>query len=126
MSEEIKMKVVLDIFSGLENPEWVLNDTEIDVLVGKTADLPKTKPVKPPILGYRGFVVKNIKKIPELPEKIVIYNKTVIYSRNEELEYYEDIYELEEWLIQQESFKELEAVIREELKRNTEKEEGKK
>ena len=113
MSEEIKMKVVLDIFSGRDNPEWVLKDTEIDILIEKTVDLPKTKPVKPPILGYRGFVVNNIKKIPELPEKIVIYNKTVIYSRNEELEYYEDINELEEWLIQQESFKELEAVIRE-------------
>ena len=126
MSEEKKMRVILDMFSGLENPEWELNDAELEILVGKTVDLPKTKPVKPPILGYRGFVVNNIKKIPELPEKIVIYNKTVIYSAEDKLTYYEDINELEEWLIQQEVFKELESVIREELKRNTEKKEGKK
>jgi hypothetical protein len=126
MSEENRIKIILDIFSGRENPEWVLNDTETDILLGKVVDLPKINPVKPPILGYRGFVVNNIPKASELPEKIVIYNKTVIYSVDEKLNYYEDINELEEWLISQKAFNELETVIRDELKRNKETERNKK
>ena len=122
MSEKNKIKIVLDIFSGMKNPEWMPNDTEIDIMLGNAVQLPKSNPVKPPILGYRGFVLHNIMKFSGLPEKVVIYNRVVIYLMDQKLEYYDDINGLEEWFISQEAFKEFETVIREEMKRNTEEE----
>ena len=60
MSERNKIKIVLDIFSGMKNPEWMPNDTEIDIILGNAVQLPKSNPVKPPILGYRGFVLNTM------------------------------------------------------------------
>jgi hypothetical protein len=126
MSEENKIKIVLDIFSGMKNPEWIPNDAEVDILLGNAIQLPKTNPAKPPILGYRGFVLHNIMKFSGLPKKVLIYNRVVTYLGEEKFEYFEDINGLEEWLLSQEVFKEFVTVIREELKRNTEMEEGEK
>lgn len=53
--------VIADIFSGLPNPEWVLNGELLVHLQQLLAQLPVLEGVRPPQpapLGYRGLIVR--------------------------------------------------------------------
>lgn len=52
--------VELDAFSGLPNPTWTLSAAEAGELAARLRDLPRADATLPaPVLGYRGFRVRN-------------------------------------------------------------------
>lgn len=52
--------VVLDVYSGLRNPEWTLTEAEAGQLRARLRDLDEVSATVPqPVLGYRGFRVRD-------------------------------------------------------------------
>ncbi len=63
VKEEVSVQVELDIFSGRENPKWLLTASEADAVRQKLRSLSDNPNSSPPIfngLGYRGFLLTNI------------------------------------------------------------------
>ena len=100
-NEEKTIGIVLSYFSGRPNPIWKLKESEIEELRKKMEDLPKAKMIESPVLGYRGFRIINKDKIPGLPERIIIFNRTISLKENDEVVFYEDKNNIEEWLFKQ-------------------------
>lgn len=78
----VAMTVVLDLFSGLPNPSWVLTEAEVRALEQQVATLrpapQKDVPARPG-LGYRGFVIKPVGEGGG--EQIEVYNGIVKVGR---------------------------------------------
>ncbi len=94
--------VELDIFSGRPNPSWELSTEDVSELAGRMTNL--TPASKLPVmggLGYRGFVISNPDKIEGLPIQIRVYNGTITTTEKELTNYYEDINNIESWLLEQ-------------------------
>ena len=92
--------VYLTLFSGRRDLCWALKESEIKELNEKMKDLPKTRTIEYPILGYRGFEVINKNRILGIPERIIIFNKTISMKKNDEVVFYEDKNGIEEWLFE--------------------------
>ena len=99
--EDNGVRVYLSFFSGRPDPYWQLNENEIVELKKKIEDLPKTKKIEFPGLGYKGFRVVNKNKILGILERIIIFNKTISMRENDEIVFYEDKNNVEEWLFNQ-------------------------
>jgi len=73
------VEVILDIYSGRENPKWTLDGpaiVELGQLLGsiwakKTEQLPQ-----PPALGYRGFHLRSFQE--PMPSHITVFQGTVL------------------------------------------------
>jgi hypothetical protein len=76
----MRIEVVLDVFSGRPNPTWTLDSEEVaeflQRLNGLQFGLP-SEAVKPPALGYRGFLAQAANGQTELSEPIRVYGGTV-------------------------------------------------
>jgi hypothetical protein len=99
--EDYGIRVYLSFFSGRPDPSWQLKNSEVLVLKTKIEDLPKTKKIEFPGLGYKGFRVANRNKILGIPDSIIIFNKTISMRENDEIVFYLDINNVEEWLFNQ-------------------------
>ena len=75
------MHVVVDIYSGVANPEFDLDDEERDRVRALLSDLPAAEraPAPPPPLGYRGFLVRDA--APGAPETEVRVHRTSVEVR---------------------------------------------
>lgn len=86
-SSEDDFKIILNIFSGQSNPSWEITKDElkkylpIEKIYSKAS---KNHYEIPNILGYRGLSIINVKKDPELPETIHIFNGSLFYSKDNE------------------------------------------
>lgn len=90
------VEVVLDIYSGRENPKWHLDRQAVAKLEQlwrslqeKTNELPQ-----PPALGYRGFHLHAVKE--KLPSRITVFQGIV---QTESGNYRDPGRRLETWLI---------------------------
>jgi hypothetical protein len=90
------VEVVLDIYSGRENPKWHLDRAgvaELERLFGhlqeRTNELPQ-----PPALGYRGFHLHAVNE--KLPARITVFQGIV---QTEKGNFHDPGRELETWLI---------------------------
>lgn len=99
--KEMKVEVMLDIFSGRPNPRWELSEEQIEELKMKLDALPAGTKKKPPVLGYRGIRVLNVSRIEGLPERIKAYNGVLAINERKETDYYEDVNNIEDWLLNQ-------------------------
>lgn len=65
--------VTLDVFSGRENPKWVISDSESAELLTRTRGFEKriTEGKASEILGYRGIQVSPIERQDEKTERIL-------------------------------------------------------
>jgi hypothetical protein len=92
----ILMHVILDIFSGIPNPNWDLSQHQRDEFLKKISTLPTTDKVQNDSgLGYRGFIVEE--KLKQFVVKdglvnVVQNNKTVQVLEEKE-------YKIELWLL---------------------------
>lgn len=95
-----KISVELDIFSGRQNPSWELLEKEATEMAGRMKNLPSA-PLPPDIpgLGYRGFIISNPGKIAGLPVQIRVYSGVLIVTEKETSNYYNDVNNIESWLI---------------------------
>ncbi len=95
-----KINVELDIFSGRPNPSWELSPGEISELARYMAGLtPASRPAVASDLGYRGFVISNLGKIAGLPVKIHVFNGVLTVTEKGSTNYYNDVNNIESWLI---------------------------
>ena len=90
------MHVILDIFSGMPNPNWDLSEQQRDEFLNKVSILPITnKSSQNDIgLGYRGFIVEDKLKQFEINDGLVkvSQNNTVDILEDKE-------YNMEIWLL---------------------------
>lgn len=100
-SNELKIEVMLDIFSGRPNPKWTLSNELVDELKAKFVKLPKAEPATPPGLGYRGVIITNLSKDQRIPDQIKVYNSSLTIVESGRTSYYEDVNNIEEWLLEQ-------------------------
>ncbi len=92
-------EVVLDMFSGRPNPKWKLSVTQVEELKSKLAGLPLSRPREPPGLGYRGIVIINHSKDPELPSHIRAYDSVLAVAKTGKMTYFRDVNRIEDWLL---------------------------
>lgn len=93
--------VTLHIFSGEPNPKWVLTETQIDELKRKlNLQLPLVQPKLIPT-GYGGFIIRNLSKVPIIPDKVHVYDGVLSIMNNGITNYYKDVGKIEEWLFNQ-------------------------
>jgi hypothetical protein len=96
------IKVVLDVFSGRENPVWILEPEEETEFLARWTELQTRSSAaeqterKPPGLGYRGFELHSPTG-PTLPEPLKVYGGTV---RQGEKRFDDRGRELEKWLLE--------------------------
>jgi hypothetical protein len=95
------IKVVLDVFSGLENPVWILEPEQETEFLARWTELQSRSSAeeqterKPPGLGYRGFELHSTAGLT-LPEPLKIYGGTV---RQGEQRFDDRGREFETWLL---------------------------
>ena len=100
MKQMQKISVELDIFSGRPNPSWELSSGEVSELARKmTGLIPASKPATANNLGYRGFIVSNPDKIAGLPVKFHVFNGVLTVTEKGSTSYYNDVNDIENWLI---------------------------
>jgi hypothetical protein len=96
-----KINVELDIFSGRPNPSWELSSGEVSELLRYMAGLtPASKSAIASDLGYRGFFISNPGKIEGLPVKIHIFNGVLAVNEKGSTNYYNDVNDIENWLME--------------------------
>jgi len=95
-----KIRIELDIFSGRQNPSWELTEKEATEMVGQMENLPSA-PLQPDIpgLGYRGFIISNPGRIAGLPVQIRVYSGVLIVTEKGSVKYFNDVNNIENWLI---------------------------
>ena len=100
-SNELKIEVVLDIFSGRPNPKWTLSIEQVEELKTKLGKFPTAQPKMPPGLGYRGITITNLSKAPSIPERIIAYNGVLSITDKGVTTYREDVNNIEKWGLNQ-------------------------
>lgn len=91
----IFMHVILDIFSGMPNPNWDLSQQQRDEFLKKISLLPTTEKFQNDNgLDYRGFIVEEKLKRFEVKDGLVkvVQNNTVYMLEDKE-------YNIELWLL---------------------------
>jgi len=77
------LTVTVLIFSGRQNPSYVLDDSNVLKQLKSLLDKAKINErfeqttVIPSVLGYSGIIVSNESRIPGLPAQIEVYNRDV-------------------------------------------------
>lgn len=93
------MEIELLVFSGRENPRWVLTDVETRQLTRLVDALPPgPPPPEPPGLGYGGFLVTISGDRGELDQTMIVYQGARIGAADVGDTYRDDA-GLEQWLI---------------------------
>jgi hypothetical protein len=95
--------VVVDVFSGRENPSWEPSPEECQGFIRKFHSLQelKQKPLKAEELGYRGIIVIGPPAEIGDYEEINVSAGAVFARKGTELHYFDDSgHELELWLLQ--------------------------
>jgi hypothetical protein len=96
------MKMYLNIFSGLENPSYILNKEEIQqfMIFFKTMDKMYSNLKLPGNLGYNGFSIIQFDKNIIDCDEIIVFSGVVYIINKKIIEYYIDSNQnLEKWLL---------------------------
>jgi hypothetical protein len=101
MNNLARVEVMLDVFSGRPNPRWTLSDEQVNDLQARLRALPEARPIVPPGLGYRGFIVTNPAHDPRLPSQIRAFASVITITNAQATSYYQDVNNIEGWLISQ-------------------------
>jgi hypothetical protein len=72
--------VRLLVYSGLPDPEWTLDDAELEAVAERMRRSLQGPPAEPPppwLLGYRGFLVRVEPPAPNLPSRFDVFRGTL-------------------------------------------------
>ena len=72
--------VRLLVYSGLPDPEWTLDDAELEAVAERMRRSLQGPPAEPPppwVLGYRGFLVRVEPPAPNLPSRFDVFRGTL-------------------------------------------------
>ncbi|MBA3322851.1 MAG: hypothetical protein H0T45_15580 [Pyrinomonadaceae bacterium] len=88
---ERQVKVTLDVFSGKENPTWLLSEEQADALISVLDALPASVPSSFfDGLGYRGFLVTTTDSESGETSSVTAYKGKIRYSSGEVVKYLTD------------------------------------
>ena len=88
---ERQVKVTLDVFSGKENPTWVLSEEQVDAFISVLDALPASAPSSfYDGLGYRGFLVTTTDSESGETSSVTAYKGKIRYSSGEGIKYLTD------------------------------------
>jgi hypothetical protein len=107
------VKIILHIYSGRQDPEFLLTENEIDELKDLLKNTPSMGEVNsdslPGGLGYQGFTILNKENLDDIPPEVLAFQdslyvpevKTDMYSgkRVRVNQMYQDSNKLERWLL---------------------------
>ena len=99
--DDVGVLVFLTFFLGRPDPYWSLDEGGIENLRSLLVDLPESKGVEFPTLGYKGFRIMNRGKISGIPDSFIVFERTVSMRENEQIFFYKDVNGIEEWLFAQ-------------------------
>lgn len=92
------VRVVLDVFSGRPNPDWLLSPAEADVLLAKARNLSvESRPQPTNVLGYRGFEVYRADRFGFVAWLRVANGLVTVLDRGG-VQTYQDSAGIESWL----------------------------
>jgi hypothetical protein len=96
--------VELDAYSGRRNPVWTLTPTDAALLADRLLRLPELSDsaAPEPILGYRGFWIRNPEGEGGIPERVYVARGGIvqIFAEEERWRGYSDDAGIEAWLIE--------------------------
>lgn len=96
----MNVKVELDIFSGNQNPSWMLNKEESKKLMNLLDSLPEVqKKENEDGLGYRGFILDLIPEETAASAQRIHIFKGILSVESGTKKYYRDLHGLEKWLL---------------------------
>lgn len=72
-----QVRVTLDLYSGMMNPNWKLSKKNISELRKKLKQVTKTDPTEQLKLGYRGFLIES-KGVKGVPQNYVVYGNEAL------------------------------------------------
>jgi hypothetical protein len=99
--EASTMTVELRVYSGRSNPSWRLSAGEVEELRRRLTGLPRRQePFVEGGLGYGGFVIHNPEKFAGLAMQLYVFNGVGI-PEERGVAAYEDVHDLEGWLLRQ-------------------------
>ena len=79
--EKRGLKVSLLIFSGLPDPEWIIEENDMPLINELFKTIRDKETVDKPFLsklGYRGFLVQNNSDFDEIPKEFIVYKGIVL------------------------------------------------
>ncbi len=99
------MRVELDVFSGRENPRWILSADATREFIALLASLsPEQEETgEPPHggLGYRGFILTDLADVaPSYDEIHVLPNRAIVTQRDGPIRLFDPDRRLERWLLE--------------------------
>ena len=96
--------VQLMIFSGIPDPEWFLNEPEIEhlrVLTPSIVGVESVQSMPSGGLGYRGFRVENRGSVAGIPAEFTVFRGVLADSAGPRVSYWKDLGRVEHWLLVQ-------------------------
>lgn len=87
----MKLRVILDVFSGQPNPEWYIDGEVVEEIKEKLGDLPETTPIDYSKSGYRGFILYNENGDASFPEEVRVMDSVLVITNGEKTEFREDL-----------------------------------
>lgn len=89
-STQPNLDVELDIFSGRPNPHWPLPSNQQGKLQAVFKSRADVEPPAIPGLGYRGFIITNVARVPSLPPQVRVFNHVVTTTDGDKVTAYRD------------------------------------
>jgi hypothetical protein len=96
----MELDVIIDTFSGRENPRWKLSAADARLLGEVIKSLEKCEaPEDGPYLGYKGIEIINCDNTPDFPKKIKAYRSCItILDHDGKSSHLKDDADIEGWL----------------------------
>ena len=96
--------VQLMIFSGIPDPEWLLDEPDIERLrdvTRNTLGVESVQSMPSGGLGYRGFRVDNRGNVAGIPTEFTVFRGVLAESAGPRVLYWKDVGGIEIWLLAQ-------------------------
>ncbi len=96
--------VQLMIFSGIPDPEWLLDEPDIERLrdvTRNTLGVESVQSMPSGGLGYRGFRVENRENVSGIPLDFTVFGGILAESSGKQVSYWKDMGKIESWLLTQ-------------------------
>jgi hypothetical protein len=103
-TQERMVNVRLLVFSGRPDPEWTLSPEAVDALASRVKKAVGSQEIPappPPVLGYRGFLVRG-GTLAGLPPEFTVFRRVVTVPRGRgEAQHWMDTSGVEDLLLQE-------------------------
>ena len=108
------IEVTYLLFSGRQNPTWVMNADQVHRFREMISSLPLANP-RP--LRWQGFLARNYNKVPDVPDQVVVHDGIVDITEGRTTTRHIDEHDVAGWLREQSLESPIGGLVREVLKK---------